>query len=176
MASLRKMSFTKACPECVNIHLFLKKLWRVAEAQNVERFFSLPLNREFIGEKAEIQPKVQASLLRRLEIHAIFVFFLERIGKRTILYGLIVRFAIGSAMEDTSSSRRPVLLDLAEDLVHEDYPTNAEFVQNKPTRPSYHADAMQAPPCIIRSLKQGGLNIIDDFLSFSQVRSSKSLR
>lgn len=82
-----------------------------------------------------------------------------------------------SAIQDTSF-RKPLLpFELGEDLVHEDYPSNADFVQANSTRTGLKAKPTDSHlPSIIRNLHPDGLNIIDDFLSFPQTRSKPSSR
>ncbi|KAG0143212.1 hypothetical protein CROQUDRAFT_661531 [Cronartium quercuum f. sp. fusiforme G11] len=106
----------------------------------------LELDREHTIDESVVQPKLRASLLQ-------------------------------SAMQDTSTRQPPLPFDLGEDLVHEDYPTDAEFVQNGPTRATRRTDTTKLhTSSIIRTLQQGDLNIIDDFLLAPRIRSTRSPR
>lgn len=81
-------------------------------------------------------------------------------------------------MEDTTACRPQMLFELGEDLVHEDYPADADFLDNtKSSRTALcvNVKTSQSPPTI-RSLHSGGLNIIDEFLSVQQGRSRPSTR
>ncbi|KAH9810978.1 hypothetical protein DFH28DRAFT_1063819 [Melampsora americana] len=82
-----------------------------------------------------------------------------------------------SAIQDTRFRKPLSPFELGEDLVHEDYPSNADFVQGNATRTGMCAKPTDSHlPSIIRNLHPDGLNIIDDFLSFPQTRSKPSSR
>ncbi|EGG01564.1 uncharacterized protein MELLADRAFT_92084 [Melampsora larici-populina 98AG31] len=82
-----------------------------------------------------------------------------------------------SAIQDTRF-RKPLLpFELGEDLVHEDYPSDANFVQTNSTRTGLKTKLTDSHlPSIIRNLHPDGLNIIDDFLSLPPTRSKPSTR
>ncbi|KAA1111889.1 autophagy- protein 2 [Puccinia graminis f. sp. tritici] len=78
-----------------------------------------------------------------------------------------------SAMRESSSASRTILIQKDEDLAEEDYPTDVAFLDQ--TRPAsshrhrhhhhhHHPLVNQSAPAILRPLAGQGLNIIDDYL------------
>lgn len=70
-----------------------------------------------------------------------------------------------SAMKESSSSSRSILIQRSEDLAEEDYPTDVAYIHDN-VLPSRRSEQPVEPKSLatIRPLVDGGLSIIDDFL------------
>ncbi|KAA1129630.1 autophagy- protein 2 [Puccinia graminis f. sp. tritici] len=85
---------------------------------------------------------------------------------------IVASTMLRSAMRESSSASRSILIQKDEDLAEEDYPTDVAFLGQ--TRPAsshrhhhhhhHHPLVNQSAPAILRPLAGQGLNIIDDYL------------